>query len=134
MRNNLFYQCRDGQERRRDSTGPGSENEGREAPGSGDAIKCGKCGWKVTEEKQRVAVDGSHAHTFFNPAGVVFEVGCFQRAAGCHLAGAATSEFTWFAGYLWRYALCARCGSHLGWFYEGRSMSFYGLILKNITG
>jgi len=97
-----------------------------------DAIYCKACGYPVTGRDQEISVHGSHAHTFFNPAGIVFELGCFRTAPGCHGAGETTSNFTWFAGYVWRFALCGRCNSHLGWYFEMGEHSFLGLILANL--
>ena len=83
----------------------GKEDEKEESRPS-EAIYCRTCGGVVTDKEQKVAVHGSHTHTFFNPAGIVFELGCFSAAPGCHSAGVASSEFTWFAGYVWRFSLC----------------------------
>ena len=98
-----------------------------------DPLFCKVCGQAITGRDQRIAVNDSHAHTFFNPAGIVFELGCFRNAFGCIVAGDVTAEFTWFAGYLWRFALCSQCRAHLGWFYERGDHSFYGLILTTLT-
>jgi len=98
-----------------------------------EAIFCKACGRTVTGKDQRIAVHGSHAHTFFNPAGIVYELGCFSSAPGCHRAGEATTYFSWFAGYVWRFALCKHCNSHLGWYFEMGESSFYGLILARLT-
>jgi hypothetical protein len=97
-----------------------------------DAICCKTCGNTITGRDKKIAVQGAHAHTFFNPAGIVFELGCFSTAPGCHKVGEATSDFTWFAGYVWRYAICRKCKSHLGWYFEMGEHSFLGLILSNI--
>ena len=97
-----------------------------------DAIFCRACGSLVTGRDEKIVVSGSHSHTFFNPAGIVFELGCFRRAPGCRVAGQSTAEFTWFAGYVWRFALCVNCRAHLGWFFEGRDDSFFGLILSSL--
>lgn len=97
-----------------------------------DGIVCRACGTVVTSRNEKIVVGGSHAHTFFNPAGIVFELGCFRRAPGCRNVGEPTSEFTWFAGYLWRFALCSGCRAHLGWFFEGGDNTFYGLILPHL--
>jgi len=97
-----------------------------------DAICCKTCGGVVTGRDQKISVNGSHAHTFFNPAGIVYELGCFSTAPGCRRAGEATADFTWFAGYVWRFAICRRCGSHLGWYFERGTQSFAGLILAKL--
>ncbi|MGB3221619.1 MAG: cereblon family protein [Desulforhopalus sp.] len=97
-----------------------------------DAICCKTCGNTITGRDQKIAVRGAHAHTFFNPAGIVFEIGCFSTAPGCRRVGEATSDFTWFAGYFWRFAICKKCQSHLGWQFEMGDNSFSGLILSNL--
>jgi len=100
---------------------------------SGEAICCKTCGLPVTSRKQEVSINSSHTHTFFNPAGIVFELGLFKKAPGCMLAGESSFEFTWFAGYSWSFSLCRGCQSHLGWFYSNGENSFFGLILRNLV-
>jgi hypothetical protein len=97
-----------------------------------DAICCLACSGVVTAKDQKIQVSDSHAHTFFNPAGIVFELGCFQKAPGCLAIGAPSSDFAWFPGHLWRIALCRRCRTHLGWLFVMEGNSFYGLILKKL--
>jgi hypothetical protein len=97
------------------------------------AIRCRSCGHAVTSQQQKFAVDGAHSHTFFNPSGIVFQLGCFRDAEGCLNSGEPTSLFSWFAGYSWRYSLCGNCQRHLGWFFMGGEVSFYGLILTNLS-
>lgn len=94
---------------------------------------CKVCNRLITKDEQRCSMNGKQQHTFFNPAGVVFEIGCFSKAEGCSVVGNPSTEFSWFAGASWRYALCVNCLSHLGWYYEGETTSFFGLILTNIT-
>lgn len=96
------------------------------------AICCLACGGVVTAKDQKIQVSGSHAHTFFNPAGIVYELGCFQKAPGCLVVGAPSREFAWFPGHLWRIALCHHCRTHLGWLFAMEGNSFYGLILKKL--
>jgi len=97
-----------------------------------EAIFCRACGAVVTARRESIEVAGTHTHTFFNPAGIVFELGCFKQAKGCLVAGEPTSDFTWFAGHVWSFALCRSCQSHLGWFYQGDVSSFFGLILPKL--
>ncbi len=80
----------------------------------------------------RISVESSHNHTFFNPAGIVFEIGCFSKAPGCGIVGEASSEFSWFAGTKWTTAICSGCLCHLGWLFEGRGEPFFGLILTSL--
>jgi hypothetical protein len=91
-------------------------------------ICCRACSSEVTTVDARIVIDGSHFHNFFNPAGIVYELHCFSHAKGCLITGQPTYEFTWFAGHAWSYALCRSCQTHLGWFYFGKSSSFFGLI------
>jgi hypothetical protein len=95
--------------------------------------RCVLCGEKITAEKNRVPVKGQHEHTFTNPHGFIFTIGCFSDAPGCRCAGYPTSEFTWFAGYAWRYAACGGCGTHMGWEFSSDADLFFGLILNRLS-
>ena len=96
-------------------------------------LYCRACGLRITGEDQRIAVNGSHTHTFFNPAGHVFEVGCFSQAPGCLVSAESSLHFTWFAGYAWRPAFCSGCAVHLGWRFERGDGGFFSLILPSLT-
>ena len=72
---------------------------------------------------------GKHEHTFVNPGGVVHHIGCFAAAPGCIYTGPTTSAFSWFPGWTWQVAACARCHAHLGWIYRNSGEQFHGLIL-----
>lgn len=111
---------------------PGEQDE--EQSGKYPVLLCRACGHTITSDDQRVQVAGSHQHTFFNPVGIVYELGCFANASGCSVEGEASGEFPWFTGYLWRIVLCARCDSHLGWRFESAETQFYGLILSMLQG
>lgn len=110
---------------------PGGASEPEVAESA--AILCKACGAAITAREHAIEVDGRHAHTFFNPAGVLYEIGCFAAAPGCANAGRLTAEFSWFADYRWRYAFCAGCGAHLGWQFVGRADdAFWGLVLARL--
>ncbi|MEJ2642795.1 MAG: cereblon family protein [Desulfosarcinaceae bacterium] len=98
-------------------------------------ILCRRCGHPVTRPRNRIIKDGSHRHTFANPSGLVFEIGCFNDAEGCGPSGESTDDFTWFRGYRWRLALCRACFVHLGWQFtsQGGSTGFWGLILNRLS-
>ena len=98
-----------------------------------DGIRCARCSALVTRAALAVERDGAHEHTFRNPAGYSWTVRCFRDAAGCTADGPLTAEATWFAGYQWRYALCASCGRHLGWWFVGSGPSFVALIVPRIS-
>lgn len=96
-------------------------------------LVCRYCRHEVTRDAARVEIEGRHVHRRTNPAGIDFEFACFAAAPGAAQVGEATDEHSWFAGYRWRFAVCARCGSHLGWFFEGRSPAFWGLITRRLV-
>jgi len=99
-----------------------------------EALFCAACSHLITYENQAVEMHGSHHHTFFNPAGIVYEIRCFSKAQGCLHHGESSAEFTWFAGYTWCLAMCAGCQTHLGWFFSSGEASFYGLIGRKLAG
>ena len=104
-----------------------------ETPEEEPLILCRQCRQAITAPADRMALQGSHKHTFANPHGVVFEIGCFKNARGCGYAGPLTDEFSWFAGYHWRICFCTMCLTHLGWlFVSGGGEMFHGLILDRL--
>jgi hypothetical protein len=94
-------------------------------------LYCFICGQVVTRIRQRIRVDGAHKHTFTNPGGHRFEIGCFRAAVGCKQVGEFTDFYSWFDGYTWSYAMCSSCRVHLGWVYRGED-SFFGLVLDRL--
>ena len=96
-------------------------------------ILCRQCHQTITSPDERMTMQGSHRHTFANPHGLVFDIGCFRNVKGCGYAGTASDEFTWFPGYSWRICFCVMCLTHLGWIFgsEGRGI-FHGLILDRL--
>jgi len=74
-------------------------------------------------------MSGAHEHTFVNPAGVQHHLGCFATAPGCVHVGATESAFSWFPGWTWQIAVCARCHTHMGWIFRLAGQQFHGLIL-----
>lgn len=98
-----------------------------------EVISCRSCGHLVTYPDQQIPVDGAFRHTFSNPEGIVFKIGCFRTADGCIAIGRETNEFTWFPGFSWRICLCGRCHVHLGWQYRSGQESFFlGLIIDRL--
>jgi len=95
-------------------------------------LLCARCRHPITDNDQRIDVNGSHAHTYTNPNGITFNIGCFRDAPGCAAIGAATTEYTWFPGYAWRIAECAKCGAHLGWQFTSPADGFFGLIVDRL--
>jgi len=103
------------------------------APEEEQFLRCRACRSIITSASERFAVQGGHEHTFANPSGLLFRIGCFRSAAGCVCTGDTTAEWSWFAGFSWSIALCAGCMSHVGWRYEAPSQAvFFGLILDRL--
>jgi hypothetical protein len=96
-------------------------------------LLCAGCGNVITAQDQRMTVDSKHRHTFFNPAGLVYELGCFRRATGCLPVGESSTEFSWFAGHAWRVGLCSNCQTHIGWLFESGESAFFGLIVSRLV-
>jgi hypothetical protein len=94
---------------------------------------CAKCGNPVTSADARIEVNGSAEHTFANPAGHIFHIGCFRNAPGCISGIHETRELTWFPGYAWSASLCSLCGTHLGWRFRGERDEIFGLILSGLV-
>lgn len=99
------------------------------------ALVCAACGHVIAPADARTEVGGAHRHTFVNPQGHVFEIGCFAQAPGCASLGDASEFFSWFPGYAWRVGICRGCGVHLGWSFAvppGPAPDFHGLILERL--
>ncbi len=100
---------------------------------AGKKILCRQCHNVITSTAEIVAVNGSHEHTFANPEGILFQIGCFRPSPACGHIGEATEEWSWFKGFSWRVALCSGCLTHLGWLYVSLGGDrFHGLILDRL--
>ena len=96
-------------------------------------VLCRQCHQVVTSKNNRINRDGAHRHTYANPSGQLFEIGCFQIVTGCEYVGALSYEFTWFKGFSWRMVVCEMCLTHLGWFFVSSvGDRFHGLILNRL--
>lgn len=96
-------------------------------------IRCRHCLHTIARPADEIAVQGAYRHTFANPHGYVYEIGCFRWADGCSNIGPSSTEFSWFAGFAWRIAVCRKCRLHLGWHFDsGTQNSFHGLILERL--
>jgi hypothetical protein len=95
-------------------------------------LLCRHCRLLITTSRERLDKAGKHLHTFFNPAGVVYEIGCFRRAPGCLPFGLSSTEFAWFKGYSWQVVYCRGCQQHLGWMFSGEDR-FFGLIVNKLA-
>ncbi len=95
-------------------------------------IFCCNCNSIITNYKFQISKNGAHKHTFPNPHGIVFEIGCFRDAPGCAAIDEPSNDFSWFSGYNWRIAVCSNCSNHLGWLFTSSENIFFGLILEKI--
>lgn len=96
-------------------------------------ILCKVCKHKITTHRETINISGSHHHTFANPNGIIFDIGCYKTAPGCLNTGPFTDEFSWFKGYLWRISICASCFTHLGWLFLSSNNNFFcGLIMDRL--
>ena len=100
--------------------------------GEGTRLVCAACGHAVARTSARREVSGAHEHTFVNPHGHVFHIGCFSPVTGATAIGVPSHQFSWFPGYTWRVALCVGCGVHLGWRF-GNGGGFWGLIVDRLS-
>ncbi len=95
-------------------------------------ILCRSCSHGVTHQEFQILKDSRFSHTFANPYGHVFEIGCFSTAPGCVKVSPESDEFTWFKGYCWAVGGCRQCQSQLGWIFSSGRDTFYGLILDHL--
>ncbi|GBG76201.1 hypothetical protein CBR_g21950 [Chara braunii] len=81
-----------------------------------DLMKCRQCR-AVIARKNDVFVMSTEGpiSTFVNAHGCVHETMTLQRATGLELEGEPETENSWFPGYAWTIAHCARCRTHMGW-------------------
>ncbi len=96
-------------------------------------LACAACRVCITSDAARIEVGGRHEHTFANPFGYVYHIGCFAAAVGLARVGRPSAEFAWFPGYLWQIEPCAACGEHLGWWFQAAARGFHGLILNRLV-
>jgi hypothetical protein len=109
-------------------------SKSEEATDRGNFLLCKQCLQAITHRSHQIIVNGAHEHTFANPHGIVFEIGCFKSAIGCGYVGQPTDEFSWFKGFIWQVAVCGSCITHVGWLFTSSSIdSFIGLILDRIV-
>ena len=109
-----------------------TKNSKKKDPEEKKTILCRECLNIITEPEEKIIINGSHTHSFANPHGLVFQIGCFGAAKGCVFDGFFSDEFTWFKGYSWKVAVCKKCGSHMGWKFNSPASGFAGLILDNL--
>ncbi len=128
----LFRLPSDRQTKKKPETLIGDESIEKESDND-ENILCRQCCQVVTSCAERMEVQGAHQHTFANPGGVIYRIGCFRSVRGCVFIGSATEEWSWFKGFSWKIAVCSSCLTHLGWVYlSAGHKSFNGLILNRL--
>ena len=95
-------------------------------------LLCASCGNRITKISERTEIHGAHHHTFANPHGIIYHIGCFLTAFGCIAQDEESTQFSWFPGYSWQIELCRTCGAHLGWRFRSENKCFHGLILERL--
>ena len=104
------------------------KNEGREK-----LLLCASCRRMITRPDEKISIHNAHQHSFANPSGLIFEIGCFRSAIGCGYTGILTEEWTWFRGFRWKLAACGTCLVQLGWLFVSKNNErFNGLILNRL--
>ena len=113
-------------------------------PAFDPGIVCKNCNALVTKPQFAIHTQEGFSQNFANPAGHVFEIGCFTTASGCCAGSARSSQFTWYPGYDWCIGICRNCTFQLGWiflpvrqnfrqnFRQNPGSKFYGLILDHL--
>jgi hypothetical protein len=99
----------------------------------GQLILCKNCKNIITAPEHNITVNGQYIHKFTNPEGITYQITCFSSANGCIVHGTPTLDYTWFEGFSWSYSLCSNCFTHLGWYYQCKDKSFFGLILDRLS-
>jgi hypothetical protein len=99
----------------------------------GPRLLCVRCGHPITAGGWARAVGEAHEHSFVNPHGYLYRIGCFEQAPGCVPEGDEHPEYSWFEGYTWQLAQCGGCRSHLGWAFRRAGDRFHGLILDRVV-
>ncbi len=94
---------------------------------------CATCRNLITTQDNRINIQGGQEHTFMNPHGYQFHIGCFRDTRGCANVGQEVSAWSWFRGFTWRITLCGSCETHLGWLFRAPNECFHGLILNRLT-
>jgi len=87
-----------------------------------EGYACIDCREPITRHEDLLHLaGGAGVNIFVNPTGHTFRVLTSLRPvtpAAATLHGAPSVVSTWWRGYAWTIAACARCHNHLGWLYE----------------
>lgn len=101
-------------------------------------IVCKQCKMKIAKFDSLFPMSKEGVRTnFCNSYGFIHDTHTVMNTLpdSVVITGDLTSEFCWFPGYMWQYAYCTGCRTHLGWKYLSRNLSpktFLGLSGNSI--
>jgi cereblon len=107
--------------------------EDKRVPEEPPVIACARCREPITSEGEWMEVSGARQHTFANPHGFCFRIGCFAAARALEAVGEWSGEWSWFPPCQWQVRQCAVCAEHLGWAFRAPGRSFFGLVLDRLV-
>uniref|UniRef100_A0A7S4UPL4 Protein cereblon n=1 Tax=Guillardia theta TaxID=55529 RepID=A0A7S4UPL4_GUITH len=102
------------------------------------AMTCIRCRINICDYKQSFCMSAEGpVSVYVNPAGVVHSTVTFYAARNLRLIGERSTQHSWFPGYAWRIAVCANCGTHMGWRFscvkeDSIPRSFWGLCRDSL--
>ncbi len=113
--------------------GTEADPRSRPLPEEPAVLACARCREPITTEAEWLDVAGAREHTFMNPHGFCFRIGCFASAQALAPEGEFCDEWSWFPPCAWQVQQCARCREHLGWLFRSPERRFYGLVLDRLV-
>jgi len=98
---------------------------------------CAQCGVFITQSGALVSINGSHEHSYVNPAGIRCNFMTFLASENSLALEDLYLEHSWFPGYGWRFLICESCFQHLGWQYEAvreavSPLGFFGVLIDSV--
>ena len=100
------------------ASGPHETADDEVEAGARGWYACAACAARLAREDWVLESSSAAPLVFANPHGRFFELLLVSHVIGGVFDRQATTEFTWFTGYAWRVAGCARCRAHIGWHFE----------------
>ncbi|KAL1455958.1 hypothetical protein WDU94_000720 [Cyamophila willieti] len=103
------------------------------------SIRCIGCFQQIGNMKDVFFMSASGPQgTYVNPSGYIHETITLYTADQIRVDSVLSTEYSWFPGYAWSVATCARCHCHVGWRFTAVQKSlvpklFYGITKRAIT-
>jgi DNA-directed RNA polymerase subunit RPC12/RpoP len=82
------------------------------------SYRCAACKSVITYADRLVDLLGKSLHRCKYSPGVFCELFTFSSCPGAFNIGEPNEYYSWFPGYGWSFAVCRKCGNHLGWRYK----------------